>query len=164
MSVSNLDYETHNNYKLDVSVTDGKHDATAKVHVIVADSNDPPHFDGSEFTTTLDEDSPENTVVKSLSVTSTSSGSHLCAWGFTGVTLEILSFFTLHTEPKSCTVKVKSGAKIKWRKGKEVYKFSLRAVNKDNKNEYSTASLEGMYVCMRVLSLIFWKVVCTRTI
>lgn len=88
--------------------------------------------------------SAENTVVQSLSVVSDVSGSHLCSWNYEDVTPEVLELFSLVTEPKSCVIKVRPEAKIVWTKKKNAYKFSLRAIQKNKRNQYSTASLTGL--------------------
>ena len=159
LSVKNLDYETLNKYRLIVVAFDGKHSAEATVNVIVTDTDDPPHFDRSVFLADVTEDSVENTLVQTLSVTSETSGSHDCDWGTDGVTPEVLSLFTLTTELRSCVVKVRSSDTIKWRKEKPGYEFNIKAINKQNLNEHSITTLKGrdyMYVLLGGRE-IFWK-------
>ena len=141
LSVKNLDYETHKSYDLVVEANDGKSTAKAMVNVIVADTDDPPHFDRYEYKTVLDEGSKENSIIKSIGVTSDTSGSHICSWDYEDVTTEILSLFMLVTEPEACVVKVRGGAKIVWKKDKSEYKISIRALNKNKRNQYSTTRL-----------------------
>jgi len=144
LSVKNLDYETLNKYRLVILASDGKHSAEATVNVIVADTDDPPHFDRSIFLADITEDSAENTIVQTLGVTSETGGSHLCDWGTDGVTPEVLSLFTLTTELRSCVVKVRSSGTIKWRNDKPSFEFSVKAINKQNLNEQSSTTLKGM--------------------
>ena len=149
-----MDYEAHKTYNLAVSVSDGLYDAKASVNVIVKDSNDPPIFESNFFTATVDELANENTVVKSLGVTSEVSGKHICVWGITNVTPEILFLFSLKTEPKACLVSVRNKEKLIWQKEKNVFEFSVHAVNVDNKNEFSYATLQGEAFLVLFLFLI----------
>lgn len=147
LSAKNLDYEAHHSYDLVIDASDGVHAVRASVNVIVSNTNDPPHFDHSVFTANVDEDAKENTVVKSLGITSDGSGSHICAWGAKGVTPEVISLFTLTTESRSCIVKVAKTGTLKWRKDRPGYNFAVRAINKNNRNQVSTAMLEGNHFC-----------------
>ena len=76
-------------------------------------------------------------------MTSTKSGSHVCGWDYDDVTPDILALFTLVTEATTCVVKVRAGARVVWSKGKDRYVFSVRALNKEKRNQYSSTSLTG---------------------
>jgi len=81
--------------------------------------------------------------VKTLGVSSTKSGSHVCGWDYDDVTPDILTLFSLVTEATTCVVKVRAGARVVWSKGKDRYVFSVRALNKEKRNQYSSTSLTG---------------------
>lgn len=143
LSAKSLDYETTQNYQLQVVATDGKHTAEMTVNVVVQDTNDPPQFDNPKFFAGVKENSDQGTMVKTLGVTSVKSDGHLCAWGEEGVTPEVIGLFTLSTEPSGCVVKVRSSGKIKWSREKQEYTFAIKVMAKMNRNEQSTSLLNG---------------------
>ena len=158
LSVGNLDYELHNSYKLEIVASDGKYEAPATVTVLVADSSDPPTFDKSAFAATVNEGEKGGTLVKSLDISSSASGSHTCAWGF-DVTPTILKLFTLVAQPKACDVVVADGASIVWTEAEPKYVFDVRAINKANTNEYSETTLTGktLLKVFMLLSEVFYQ-------
>ena len=111
--------------------------------MLVVDTDDPPQFEQSQYLSELPENSAGGTLVKTLDVTSETFGGHLCQWAVEGVTPEVLSLFSLTTEPKACVVKVKANADIKWKKDRPGFSFVLKAVNRKNQNEQSRTTLNG---------------------
>ena len=138
LSAQNLDYEKRSSYTLQVEATDGINTATASVSVTVLDDGanpEPPHFAPYNEIVSVDEGSASR-VIKELSVTAASSGSFTCDFGF-DVTPSILEYFSITTRVSSCGIETRRP--LKWTKKTPSYKFTVRAINRYNARQWSSA-------------------------
>ena len=123
-----------------MEATDGANTASASVSITVLDDGvtpEPPHFAPYNEAITVGEGSPIR-VIKDLSVTAASSNSFTCDFGF-DVTPSILQYFTISTRISSCAVETKMP--LKWTKEVPSYKFTVRAINRNNVRQWSSAFL-----------------------
>lgn len=137
--MQNLDYELGQAYELQIEASDGENTAEATVKVVVSkdpQSPEPPHFAPYTEVLSVPENSPSSTIAD-LKVKGPS-GSFTCDFGF-DVTPDILSHFTVATRATSCAVETSSS--LKWTKEVPSYRFTVRAINKRDKKEWSSAML-----------------------
>ena len=124
---------------MQIEASDGQNTATSSVKVVVVDDGldpEPPHFAPYKEEISVTENSPSATIAD-LGVTA-SSESFTCDFGF-DVTPDILAHFSVLTRIASCAVE--TTVPLRWTKETPAYRFTVRAINKANKRQWSSAFL-----------------------
>ena len=145
--MKNLDYSKTTSYELKVQAYDGfvgadrqSHIAHATVKVAVEEDKTipkPSMFSVYKNVANIEENSPSSTTVQDLTVLR-NPGSFTCTFGFDATPL-IMTTFQIETRTSSCFVR--TATTLKWSKKHPSYKFTVRAINKVDSMQYSTAEL-----------------------